>query len=357
MNVAQKESLDSYIAGNGIYLATIIDNEIFDLGTKILYLERAISQDCDIFNKSLDKLYSEDFVNGEKEDCVEFIRSLKSINDLCFNNEVKYSYYTPTALNHYFGCLGSIDADDFQIVIRRIINTRISSLIEGHQDQVIREKQARLTAEDNIDNHTGWRAELDLPLAQLAIHIADNYPHNVHQFILAGNITPQQIDVWGLENVTMIANTAIDDRVAPLLVSGAITLSLIRQWGRDSVMMVADTAVEENVVRLLANGTITLSLIRQWGRDTVMMVADTAVEENVVRLLANGLITLSLIRQWGHDTVMMVADTALEENVARLLANGTITLSMIRQWGQSATVQFANEQNTRSPSFRPSMSL
>jgi len=38
-NIAQQELLDSFIAGEGIYFETIRDDEAFNLGTKILYLE------------------------------------------------------------------------------------------------------------------------------------------------------------------------------------------------------------------------------------------------------------------------------------------------------------------------------
>lgn len=87
-NSAQRELLDSFIGEEGIYFTTIKDDEIFSLGTRILYLERSISQNCENFLQYLDKLY------GPLLDCVakaaniEFIQALKLINDCCFNNEV-----------------------------------------------------------------------------------------------------------------------------------------------------------------------------------------------------------------------------------------------------------------------------
>ena len=103
LNNTQIESyLDEFIGEEGIYFEAIRDDESFDDGTKILYLERAISQDCEIFNQNLDKLYNPDLVGDAKTDNIEFIRALKIINDLCFNNEVKYDGYRPRfALKHY----------------------------------------------------------------------------------------------------------------------------------------------------------------------------------------------------------------------------------------------------------------
>lgn len=43
---AQQEFLNTLIGKEGIYFETVRNDEVFDLGTKILYLERAITQDC-----------------------------------------------------------------------------------------------------------------------------------------------------------------------------------------------------------------------------------------------------------------------------------------------------------------------
>ena len=88
-NPTQRELLDSFIAEEGIYFTTIPEDEVFNLGTKILYLERAISQNCQDFLQSLDKLYAPDLDGEAKTANIEFIRALKLINDCCFNNQVK----------------------------------------------------------------------------------------------------------------------------------------------------------------------------------------------------------------------------------------------------------------------------
>ena len=168
-NSTQRALLDSFIAEEGIYFETIRDDEAFNLGTKVLYLERAISQNCHNFLQSLDKLYNPDLVAAAKTANVEFIRALKLINDLCFNHQVKYVQYgTRPALTHFFGSLGDINHSDFQTDIQTIINARIATLREGHVEEATAQKTARETAETGIARRTGWRAELDLPLAQLA---------------------------------------------------------------------------------------------------------------------------------------------------------------------------------------------
>jgi len=181
LNTPQQELLDSLIAEEGIYFETIRDDEAFNLGTKILYLERAISQDCQTFNQSLDKLYNPDLDGEPKAANIEFIRALKLINDLCFNSDVKYDPYgTRAALTHYFGSLGNIDAIEFQTAVQEIINARITAVSEGQEETTITaQKQARQTAEKDIASEVGWRTKFDLPLAQLAqsAQLAQLAPH------------------------------------------------------------------------------------------------------------------------------------------------------------------------------------
>ena len=49
LNTPQQELLDNLIAENGCYFETIKEYSAFDLGIKVLYLERAISQNCNTF--------------------------------------------------------------------------------------------------------------------------------------------------------------------------------------------------------------------------------------------------------------------------------------------------------------------
>jgi len=199
-NPTQRELLDSFIAEEGIYFTTIQEDEVFNLGTKILYLERAISQNCQDFLQSLDKLYAPDLGGEAKTANIEFIRALKLINDCCFNNQVKYGQYgTRATLTHFFGSLGEIDPGDFQTTVQTIINQQIAALREGHLEEVTSQKTARETAETDIARQTGWRAELDLPVTQHHHLIQPVAPQHHH---LIQPVAPQAIP----SNVTYVAD-------------------------------------------------------------------------------------------------------------------------------------------------------
>jgi hypothetical protein len=167
-NQTQIDFLDELIGPDGPYFALIQEDVAFDLGTKILYLERAIHEECRVFLRLLDKLYDGRLVDEARTTNEEFIRALKLINDLCFNNPVKYGDYgTREALTHYFGCLGDVNSDEFKELIQQSIEARIHELREGHLEQVTRERVTRIQAEQDIMGQTGWRVLFDLPVAQL----------------------------------------------------------------------------------------------------------------------------------------------------------------------------------------------
>jgi len=168
-NSTQRALLDSFIGEEGIYFETIRDDEAFNLGTKVLYLERAISQNCQTFLQSLDKLYNPSLNGAAKIANLEFIRALKLINDFCFNNQVKYGQFgTREALTHYFRSLGDVDANDFQITMIEIIGGGIATLRQDHEAEIAAQATVRATEEEGIVRQTGWRGEVDLPQDQLA---------------------------------------------------------------------------------------------------------------------------------------------------------------------------------------------
>jgi len=143
-NSAQLELLNSFFSEQGLFFEIIRDDSTFNLGTKILYLERAINQDCQTFLESLDKIYNPDLVADAKAANIEFIRALKLINDLCFNYDVKYSEFgTRKALTHYFSALGSVVFADFKVTIQDIINARMASLQKEHINESIAQKTIR----------------------------------------------------------------------------------------------------------------------------------------------------------------------------------------------------------------------
>jgi hypothetical protein len=140
-----------------------------NLGTKVLYLERAISQDCQTFLQSLDKLYQPGLDGEVKAAHIKFIHALKVINNLCFNNQVKYGRFgTRAILTCYFFSLDDIVVGGFQTTVQKVITEKIKTLSEAEGDEVTAQKKARVIAEVDIVPEIGWRTELDLPLAQQA---------------------------------------------------------------------------------------------------------------------------------------------------------------------------------------------
>ena len=165
MNRTQEEVLDSFLGAEGSDYETIRDDDTIDLGTKLLYLERAITQDCETFNQSLDKLYRTDLEGAAERAHLDLIQSFKVINNLCFNNQVQYGDFgVRDALTHYFGSLGEVDADAFRVAIQQRVNTNIATLSQGQENIVQVQKQAREQAEDDIQSQMAWRQKLNLPL-------------------------------------------------------------------------------------------------------------------------------------------------------------------------------------------------
>src|SRR3990167_2223344 len=183
---AQKDFLETLIGSTlvttseethyewGIYLDSVKSYNGVDLGTKILYLEKSITQDCQTFLNTLDKLYKPELIGAAKEANLDFIRSLKTINDLFFNNKVHYDnflgacriYAERDALTHFFSSLGSFNPQDFKDEIRKMIHQGIEILSQDHQEEITTQKQKREEVEKTITNQSDWRNELDLPTGQ-----------------------------------------------------------------------------------------------------------------------------------------------------------------------------------------------
>lgn len=183
LNETQKFLLVSLIAKDGNSIETILDNVTFDRGTKIVYLTRAITQDYQTFHTYLDKLYDPKLVDQEKEKNIDFIRQLKLINDLCFNNKVKYRSKITPALTHYFAALGPVDPKAFKQLIQEIINERIAELSKSNSD-VETQKQQREAVEKNSVSQTGWRKQLDLPENQLGQSFLRPYIKTILKIII-----------------------------------------------------------------------------------------------------------------------------------------------------------------------------
>lgn len=129
---AQIEFLESMYGLEGDAYLLIINFPNLTLGTKVLYLQRAISLSEDKFLLCLDKLNSS-VSTMEKLNLIIF---LKALNDLCFNHEIFYERQAKKALTHYFSRLGdNPNPDEFKIIIKRMIKNQISALMMENPQQ------------------------------------------------------------------------------------------------------------------------------------------------------------------------------------------------------------------------------
>jgi len=180
INAAQLSLLKSFIGAGltkeenhekGFLIEAIESSKAADLGTKILYLRRAISQPCHLFLTSLDKLYKIYRDDKEKNnENLDFIRSLKKINDMCFNNNILQGVYgVRPCLTQDFGRLRSKDItieDEtaaFKKNVKMMIRDNIKLLKKGQQKKIRNQIIARKEAEKTIIGNLAWRTLLELP--------------------------------------------------------------------------------------------------------------------------------------------------------------------------------------------------
>ncbi len=161
---AQLELVDSLIGREGCYFEVIKEFQGVSLGTKVLYLERAITQENDTFLESLDKLYTPGVSEKSSKNYVELIRAYKCIHDLYHNNKVLFGEFGErAAVEHYFHSLGEIDNNALREKINDIKTAHIVELTNASDaKQIEKEKKARVKAEAYIKANTQWRNLLNL---------------------------------------------------------------------------------------------------------------------------------------------------------------------------------------------------
>lgn len=212
-NPAQLELLHSFFGEEGIYSSTIENTDVLDTITKMVLLEKAITEDYQTFLTTIDKL---NMTVNQKSPEEELIRALKAMNDVCFNNDVMYGEYgTRPALEHYFGSLGAIHANEFQEATRELIGNGINRIIgddwsDGHEV----EKQSRCQAiNDSPHQNQQWRELFDLPQTNITAHILTN------------NLIPLTINAQdGHADILMVRRNAVTN-IDPFLAAFARLIS------------------------------------------------------------------------------------------------------------------------------------
>ncbi|MDX2346872.1 MAG: hypothetical protein QNK11_08395 [Legionella sp.] len=152
---AQNDLLNELLGDEGSCFQTITDSKLINLGTKLLYLERATTLKPVDFKIYLDKLY-------QTKSHLDLIRDLVRLNDLVFNQPIKvYKHKMCPALEATFEQLGPVDVKAFQLAIRTYITAYQIKLTHDQAKQADIEKVEREQLEAFIEPRTGWQEALD----------------------------------------------------------------------------------------------------------------------------------------------------------------------------------------------------
>lgn len=171
---AQKEFLEQFFGSEGTHSEYIKEFPL-SIHLKMDYLEAAITQEPLRFLLSLDKLYfvfRENSPISEETNNLDFLRSLKLINDLYYNNEIKLGEYGTRPIHEqYLQSLGPIqNLDDIQQAIKEMVNARIAELSQiAFNEGMIPIPGAKDLLKDVIIRNVNpiFRAKLDLPHSQI----------------------------------------------------------------------------------------------------------------------------------------------------------------------------------------------
>jgi hypothetical protein len=159
-----------------------------DIGILLFYLNLALTETCYDFLNSLDKLFA-DFPKVKNPITqLDLIRSLKFINNICYNNTIFYiekfdgsetARITKSAHQHYFGCVGKIPSEinkEIALEIRKIVNETLIPLLKAFEinrikkntaelEQFIADQQKSYTQKKaKIKSDSSWRSREDMSL-------------------------------------------------------------------------------------------------------------------------------------------------------------------------------------------------
>ncbi len=169
LNKAEQDLLDSFISDTGSHFETILFYDAIDIGTKCIYLKKAISEDCATFLDSLDRLYctQAEMIHDARQ--MEFITALKFINDICFNNDVLYEDFgTRSAITHYFSFRRSLDEISSPVSFKKTVECmtfeRIAELEELISKDELRSQIVERGWIESAEHFSKqWRSRLNLP--------------------------------------------------------------------------------------------------------------------------------------------------------------------------------------------------
>lgn len=134
-------------------LETFENYSNFDVATKVLYLDRAITQSRDAFVQSLDKLDQLDQLETYNAQQLDIILTLKTINDLCVNDQ-------------------TIQVSKKQV--QKAVYKHINRLLVKYPENFVKQQcQERFAYERTAPGYEWWRWELKLPRDQKNLPLAE----------------------------------------------------------------------------------------------------------------------------------------------------------------------------------------
>ena len=168
ITVTQLELLNEILGTEGFIFESIFENKLINLGSKIYFLKRAISEPCHSFLQLLDNLYHNNVVEPEKSELLELIRCFKKINDLYLNTDVKNGDFgKKPCLELTFGRLGEVVHSEFKEKISQMVSQKINEYLAQNTDEIKKQYLQRKKNSKYQNGSSQWRAILELPSDQL----------------------------------------------------------------------------------------------------------------------------------------------------------------------------------------------
>lgn len=302
----QKERLEKLIDNEGSYFAIIRDYSGVNWGTKVLYLTRAICEPWETFLAQLDKLYISGMATEESKAQLEFMCALQAINNLCFNNFVKYGVYgVRPACYEFFGNVERREAahhQAFTTLIQFNIKRKITELKKQHPESAL-QSDARTEAESKIPGNTFWRVLADLPIYQIR-PVQGNTQNRSLPAVLQWlhykqllsyyeglNATQAQVLVDNFENIQVLteAGIAVEDFLTLELKQQQLVLS-----HTDDIVRLVSASISLNALfkRTKNQQTLLLSnsekIVQAIQAEEITAQALLAMGEYELRVLLNG---------------------------------------------------------------------
>ncbi len=171
------DRVDLYLGKEGSYLTVILEYEGANPATNYQYLQKAIEEEPSIFLQSLDRLYQSEPSKEKEVNQFEFLRSLKLVNDLYFNNSIVFELheygikYVKKAQVHFFRDLNASERE-----ISEAIRRKIEGVLRPYKPELYNETNTIEPLTDPAESklqRIGLRIALGIPVSQSLLDYLD----------------------------------------------------------------------------------------------------------------------------------------------------------------------------------------